>query len=220
MNPRRAKSSQMSALQRIAYFQGRRDEIPNQELARSLARAQQSDGIAEIAANLRNETPAIQSDCLKVLYEIGYIQPDLIAPYVSDFLRLLATRNNRLVWGSMIALATISRLRAQEIWKQIDFVLSAIEHGTLITVVWGIRTLAGVASVAPTSRGRILPILAEHLEACGARDLPMHAQSILPAVDPLSGGTFLAILEDRQGELTPSQARRLQKVIRQLHPVG
>ena len=41
----------MSALEKISYFQQRRDEVPNQDLARELARDKDQAGIAEIAAN-------------------------------------------------------------------------------------------------------------------------------------------------------------------------
>ena len=105
----------MSALQRIAYFQDRRDEVPNQELAKELAAKKDRKGIQEIAANLWNENSQIQSDCLKVLYEIGYLQPKLVAPYTGDFLKLLHSRNNRLVWGAMIALSTVADLQADAI---------------------------------------------------------------------------------------------------------
>jgi hypothetical protein len=98
----------MCTLDRIAYCQGRRDEVPNQELARDLAAREDRQGIREIVAGLRNFEPAIRSDCLNVLYEIGYIKPHLIAPYAADFLNLLHDRDNRLVGGAMIALSMIA----------------------------------------------------------------------------------------------------------------
>ena len=39
----------MSVLNKIAYFQNRRDEVPNQELARQLAEKKNKKGIQEIA---------------------------------------------------------------------------------------------------------------------------------------------------------------------------
>jgi len=39
----------MIVLNRIAYFQNRRDEVPNQELARELAESDNHVGIQEIA---------------------------------------------------------------------------------------------------------------------------------------------------------------------------
>ncbi len=87
----------MSVLHKIAYYQDRRDEVPNQELARELVEARDLEGIREIAQNLDHNIPSVQSDCLKVLYEIGYLQPELVAGYAADFLKLLKSRNNRLV---------------------------------------------------------------------------------------------------------------------------
>ena len=64
-------------LDRIAFFQNRRDEVPNQLLAKELAETENKVGIKEIAENLQNKNQNVQSDCLKVLYEIGYLKPDL-----------------------------------------------------------------------------------------------------------------------------------------------
>ena len=75
----------MPALDKISYYQNRRDEVPNQELAKELAQARDQTGIAEIAANLVNKNKNVHSDCLKVLYEIGCLDPALIAPYMNDF---------------------------------------------------------------------------------------------------------------------------------------
>jgi len=206
----------MSVLKRIAYFQSRRDEVPNQDLARSLARTKNRAGIREIAENLHSSNRNIQSDCLKVLYEIGYLDPALIAGYADDFLDLLHSNNNRMIWGSMIALATISPLQARAIGKRLDEVMKAIEAGSLITVVWGVKTLAGVAGASRTYRARILPVLLRQLKTCLPRDVPMHAQSILPAVDESNRGKFLAALSSRLPDLSPAQTTRLRKVLRQI----
>lgn len=73
-------------LDRIAFFQNRRDEVPNQQLAKELAESENRAGVKEIAAaNLQSKNHNVQSDCLKVLYEIGYLKPDLIADYTPDF---------------------------------------------------------------------------------------------------------------------------------------
>lgn len=87
----------MSVLNKIAFHQGVRDEIPNQNLARELASTQNNEGIKEIAEHLWDSNANVSSDCIKVLYETGYIAPDMIAPYAADFLRLLHSKHNRLV---------------------------------------------------------------------------------------------------------------------------
>src|SRR5512144_246793 len=103
----------MSVLERLAHACHQRDETSNVELARALAAAEDQDGIREIAENLWNKNKGIQADCIKVLYEIGYIDPGLIADYAEDFIKLLNSRNNRLVWGGMIALGTVAQLKPQ-----------------------------------------------------------------------------------------------------------
>ena len=42
----------MSVIDKLAYSLGRRDEVPNQELARDLAAKRDKAGIREIAENL------------------------------------------------------------------------------------------------------------------------------------------------------------------------
>ena len=128
----------MSVLQKSAYYRNRCDEVPNQELAET----ENMDGIREIAENLWHKNKSVQSDCLKVLYEIGYINPDLISGYVDEFLKLLKSKTNRMVWGAMIGLATIAEKKPEEIWANINDAIYGVEHGTLITVVWGVKTLA------------------------------------------------------------------------------
>jgi hypothetical protein len=114
----------MTVVNRLACSQGRHDEVPNRELAQELTRARDLAGIHEIAENLWNKNPDIQSDCIKVLYEIGYLKPELIADYIPDFLKLLKSKENRLVWGAMLALFTVSVLKANELFPHV----SEIQH--------------------------------------------------------------------------------------------
>jgi len=53
----------------------RRDDIPNQELAEEIAATRNEPAVREIVARLEDRDKAIQSDCIKVLYEIGYRAP-------------------------------------------------------------------------------------------------------------------------------------------------
>lgn len=206
----------MSALDRIAYFQNRRDEIPNQELARDLAAAHDQAGVAEIAAGLAHQNANVRSDCLKVLYEVGHLAPELIAAYVGDFLALLKQKNNRLVWGAMIALAMIAPLRPREIAEQAEAVIRAVERGSVITVVWGVRVMAQVSAADPAYRERFWPALMKQLQTRIPRDAVTHAESMLCAVDDARRAEFLATLDARRGELTDAQAGRLKKVLRKV----
>lgn len=209
----------MSTLDKIAFFQNRRDEVPNQVLAKELVETKNSVGIREIAANLVNKNKNVRSDCLKVLYEIGYLDPGLIADYGSDFLELLKSKDNRMVWGALIALATIADRHPHEIWAQIDQITRATETGTVISHVWGIRALARVAAADQKYKDRIFPFLLDQIRVCIPRDVPTHAESILVAVDRKNKGELLNVMEARRAEMTPAQLSRFRKVLRSLESI-
>ncbi len=205
----------MSVLGRLASSLGRRDDVPNQELARELAETEDQAGIREVVDGLRSGDRNIQSDCIKVLYEIGYIAPELIAEYADVFLSLLRSRNNRLVWGGMIALSTIAELRAEKLYAHRSEIIQAIEKGSVITVDRGIETLAKVASVREEYRRELFPYLLEHLAKCRPKDVPQRAEKVLVAVDGENKGVFIEVVKKRMGDMRPSQERRLRRVLRE-----
>jgi len=203
----------MSALERIAYFQNRRDEVPNQDLARDMAARQDRSGIAEIAQNVWHKDPKVQSDCVKVLYEIGYLNPTLIADYAADFLKLLKSRHNRLVWGGMIALSTIAALKADEIYPHLAEVQAALDSGSVITRDNGVKVLANVAARNAAYNRKLFPYLLKQLETCRPKDVPQHAEKIAVAVNTKNRADFTHVLTVRLPDLSPSQTARVKKLL-------
>ncbi len=205
----------MSVLEQIAYYQKRRDEVPNQELARRLADAEDAAGIQVISENLWNKNPKIQADCIKVLYETGYLNPELVAGYSDDFFKLLRSRNNRLVWGGMTALSTVAGVAADEIYPRREEIQKAMERGSVITVDTGVLTLAGLAATSDERRQEIFPYLLQHLRSCRPKDVPQHAEKTLVAVDAGNADAFIQVLDKRMEDMSPSQATRLRRAIKQ-----
>jgi hypothetical protein len=207
-------TKQDSVLKKIAYFQGRRDEVPNRRLAEELCKYKNRAGIKEIAENLSNGNPRIQADCLKVLYEIGYREPKLIADYVDDFLGVLQSRNNRLVWGAMIGLSTIASLKPESLGRHVDQIVETMKKGSVITIDSGISILASVASKEPALRKRIVSFLFNHLKTCRPKDVPQHSERVIVAINGENKAELGRILNSRLKELSPSQLKRVQKVLR------
>lgn len=205
----------MSVLNKIACLQTRRDNVPNQLLARELVDRRDADGIREIADNLRNKDRNIQSDCIKVLYEVGYIDPGLIAGYVGHFVNLLTNSNNRMVWGGMLALSTVAELEPDEVYKHRDAIKRAMECGSVITVDAGVELLAILASGDKKRREDLFPYLLKHLATCRPKDVPQHAERVVIAVDGKNKQEFIRLLERRLTDMTSIQAARVRKVIRQ-----
>jgi hypothetical protein len=205
----------MTVLDQLACSLKRRDEAPNQALARRLASERDWDGVAEIAANLSNPNPAVRADCIKVLYETGYLAPDLIAPYALDFVKLLKSRNNRLVWGGMIALAVVAPLAAEALYLRLADIQKAFQNGSVITRDAGVQALANIAAANPTYNAHIFPQLLEHLRFCRPKEVAQHSEKTLPAVNADNKSAFIAVLEKRLEDLQGSQVVRVKKVLRQ-----
>jgi len=203
----------MSVLTQLASAQNIRSEVPNQELAKKLAAAQDQAAIRELVENLWNKNSAIASDCIKTLYEIGALDPALIADYALDFVRLLRSKNNRLVWGGMIALSTIAALRADDLFPQLAAIQKAMQRGSVIAVDAGVSALAHIAAARPEYNQAIFPFLLQHLRTCRPKDVPQHAEKTLPAVDAGNQVEFVAVIESRLSNATPSQLARLKRVI-------
>jgi hypothetical protein len=206
----------LSILDRLACSLGRNDEVPNQELARELVDSNDTDGIREIAQNLWNRKIAIRSDCIKVIYEIGALKPELVADYAADFVRLLISRENRMVWGAMYALAAISRIKADELYPFVHNIKKAMEQGSVITVDNGVKALAGIASHNSVYQKEIVPYLLLHLGKCRTKDVPQHAESTLVAISGEFVDAYREVIIKRMKEMTPPQAQRIRRIMRSL----
>jgi len=152
-------------------LQGRRDEAPNQELARALAEQDDRDGIQKLVANLHHTDQDVRCDCLTRLYEVGHLKPELVADYAGEFLRLLRDRNNRMIWGAMLVLSTIAPLRADELYLHRQRIQDGMAEGSVIEVDNGVKVLAAVAAANETYRAELLPYLLQHLRTCRPKDV-------------------------------------------------
>jgi len=206
----------MSVIERISYYRGIRDEVPNQELARDLAATGNTAGVKEIAEHLWDKNANVRSDCLKVLYETGYIDPELIAPYAGDFLKLLVSKQNRLVWGAMIALSCVASLKADLLFESRELFYKTIEQGSVITQDGGIRSLALMAAANKDYQKVLTPFLMTFLRKCRPSDVPRHAEFVQVCVDDFNKEEFVAILEKRLPDASASQATRIKKILKKL----
>jgi hypothetical protein len=205
----------MSVINRLAHSLGRRDEVPNQELAGDLAAKKDKKGIREIAEALWHKDKNIQADCIKVLCEVGYIEPKLIAEYAEDFVKLLKSKNNRLVWGGMTALAEVAKANPDAVFKNLDAIKKAKETGSVITVDNAISTLAYTAAANDKYNKAIFPYLLKHLSSCRPKEVPQHSEKTMPAVNKSNKAAFIKVLEKRMEDLSGGGLSRVKKVIKQ-----
>ncbi|MDD4489943.1 MAG: hypothetical protein PHD30_05510 [Paludibacter sp.] len=198
----------------IATSLNRPDDNPNQKLAIEIIRSKKNDWVKELVDNLKYKDKNIQSDCIKVLYEIGARgSADMIAPYSKDFGDILKSKNNRLVWGSMIALDTITLINPKVIYDLLPMIISTIENGSVISIDHGVGILAQLSSIEEYTE-TTFPLLIEQLKKCPSKQLPMYAEKSMIAINSVNQNQFVDLIESRFFEMDKdSQRQRLNKVI-------
>jgi len=204
-------------LEKLACKLGRNDETPNIELAEYLCQNNDTEGTREVVCGFNGNDKAVANDCIKVLYEIGERNPALICEYADDFINCLNSKNNRLVWGSMTALAKISELAAGSIYENIGTVISAYEKGSTITIDNSISVFAGLCKAGEEYEKAVLPILLKHLETCRPKEVPQHAERASVCFSKNNAAAFIEVLEKRNTHLVGAGQARLKRVLKKLY---
>jgi hypothetical protein len=203
-------------IEKLAFSLGRNDEEPNIELAKELVKTKNKKGIKEIVDGLNNPKEQIANDCIKVLYEIATISPELVSEYAESFIQLLKSRNNRLVWGSMTALAKIVSLNPDEIYKNLDIIIKAYEKGSVITVDNSISVFAELIKANKKYEKKVFPIIIKHLEKCRPKEVGQHAERAFVCINKNNSQEYKETLLKRQKSLTEAQKKRVDKLLSKL----
>ncbi len=206
----------MSIIEKLAYSHNRRDEIPNQDLATELADKNDISSIKQLVENLNNKNKNIQSDCIKVLYEIASLKPELISKYLMDFISLLDNKNNRLVWGAMIAIDHITLEDPKRVYKELSKIISAADTGSVISRDHCVMILIKLSSLKPFEKNSF-ELLLEQLKNCPVNQLPMYAENAMPIINETRKMIFVKTLQERLKDVEKeSQQKRIEKVIKKL----
>lgn len=186
----------------------------NIALAKEIAEAENKNAIKELVENLKNKDKKIQADCIKTLYETAYIKPDLIADYYAEFLELLSSKNNRLVWGGMIALKTITDLKSKELFESLDLISETVNKGSVITVDSGVEIFAKLNKHSEYQY-KVENLLTDQLWKCPSKQLPQYMEKSAISINEKNKEIYQKIINERKAECEKeSQVKRLDKLLK------
>jgi hypothetical protein len=206
----------MTVLDKLASTIGRRDTEPNKDLAEQIVAKNDKAAIKELVVNLSNKDKNIQSDCIKVLYEVGERKPELIAEYDKEFLELLSNKNNRLVWGAMTALDCIASINSKGIYKNLALILKISDTSSVITKDHAIGILTKIAAVKEY-KDNALTLLLDQFKTAATNQLPMYTENVLPVIEDKYKKDFIKTLTSRLADIEKDTKRnRVEKVIKKL----
>ena len=206
----------MSVLPQLATRLGRRDEEPNKQLAQHIADNGDTAAVEELVQLLQHKEKNIQSDSIKVLYEVGEKNPNLLAPHVQVFIQLLKSKNNRLVWGAMSALDAVATAKTDELYQNLTVILDAAARGSVITKDRANKILVQLARV-PAYTPDALTLLIDQLKDAPLNQLPSYAEQTATVVTPSFKSELVRVLQVRLPEVEQeSKRKRLEKVLKKL----
>ncbi len=203
-------------IKRLACAQGSNAEQINIELAKTILISKNQTDIAELAALLKHQDQAVANDCIKVLYEIGKAEPGLIADYFDDFLSLLKSKNNRMAWGAMIALAETAPLKPEQADAAFDAVKSAYNAGSVITIDNAVSVFAAIVNAGGAHSKDAYDLIIRHLTTCRPKEVPQHAERASVCMHKENSGKFFEVLKKRMDHLTEGQQKRVKRVMKLL----
>ncbi len=208
----------MTILDKLATSLKRNDEMPNQELAKQIAKENDKKAIKELVNNLNNPDENIQSDCIKVLYEIGERKPSLIAEYANEFIALLNKNNNRLIWGAMTALDALTIENPTSVYLGRAKIIDAANKGSVITKDHAVNILIKLCSINQYS-DEAFALLIEQLMSCPTNQLPMYSENAARIINNKSKAeVFVKTLSSRLDQVEKeSKRKRIGKVIKHLN---
>jgi len=200
-------------LEALACQLGRRDEVPNIELAEKIVSLKDEEMVRELILGVKGKDKDIANDCIKVLYEVGQREPMLIQKYASEFISLLLSKNNRLVWGAMTALAEIADLESQVLFEHLAVLRAAYEKGSVITRDQSITVFAKLCKGGAAYEKVIFPMLIEHLSHCRPKEIGQHAERMALCIHTGNKEAFINVLQSRKEYLTQAQKKRVEALI-------
>ncbi len=169
--------------------------------------------VKELIENLQSKSKDIQNDCIKVLYEIGALEPKMIEEYASTFLDLLKHKNNRLQWGGMTALNSIVSEKPAFIYESIPAILDAVSSGSVITSDGAVNIFIKLCGI-PDYAENTFAVLMEVMQRSPTNQLPMYAERAMPIVSKENKACFIEVLSKRLNEIEKeSKRKRVEKVI-------
>lgn len=212
----------MKVEERLASALDRNDEAPNIALAVEIAANKDPTTVAALVDILSTGKKPARHDTIKVLYEIGTREPDLIAPHIDDIASHLTSKDNRMVWGALTALDSVAKTHSEAIAPLLATILEAADHGSVIAKDKAMSILLSLSQI-PTHQEHALKTFDARLRNAAPNQLPMYCEMFLEAHKdnaPFSSKDLKAIcltIKHRQSDMpTPAKAKRLAKVLKTL----
>ena len=207
----------MPIIDKLAHSLGRKDENPNIALSIQISQDEDLESINQLFDLLFHTNKNIRHDAIKVVYEIGERNPFLIRHGIDLFLDLLDSKDNRMQWGSMTAIDTITNLESEKVWQNLPMIIKKADQGTVITRDKMFHILTALAKVEDY-HSDIIPLMLEQLAMAPENQFPSYSEQASLVFKNYEKQELVKVLEARLPSiLTPTKKVKIERLIKKLN---
>lgn len=204
----------MSVIESLSTSLKLKVQDPNIAIAKEIVETNNQAGILELIEALSNKKLA--NDCIKVLYEIGYLNPKLIEKYANVFLDLLSHKENRLQWGAMIALAEITKVNPEFAITHLNEIIKASNEGSVITKDQAFNILVELAKTYKYYN-QVFSLMNEQLMIAPNNQFPKYVEQTFTVYKAEDCEVFIKTIELKIVDIdVESKRKRADKILQKL----
>jgi hypothetical protein len=135
---------------------------------------------------------------------------------LKHFIALLDSKNNRLQWGAMHALYTMTDEDSKAVYKALPQLAAAADRGSVITRDNYVAILVKLGRIKQYHE-EVFALLNEQLMSCPVNQLPMYAENALPIINHKNREIFINTLHSRLDDFEiETKRKRVEKVLKKL----
>ncbi|MFK7953287.1 MAG: hypothetical protein AB8B73_10615 [Ekhidna sp.] len=202
----------------LSYSLGLKTQEGNKALAKSIADSENASQVLELVQFIDSKPQKrLQMDAVLTLAYVSERNPEMMKRHIDFLLLKLCDPINRVVYGSMIALAHVAYLVVDQLFQDLSKVLDAMGVGTVVTKDHGFRILVTLYKREEYTDD-LFYIILEQLVLAPANQLGQYTERMIPVILPNHKEKFIETLEGlRDGLTNEYHLKRMTKHLKKLY---
>lgn len=185
---------------------------PSAELAEQII-AGAEPGAAHYARSLESDNPTTASQGARVLEEIVLRKPELCAPHIERFVRLLACENARVVQACAQMLPALARVAPAKVARHLDKLRVNYDTVSDVAKEGIVRTFVALCLASVAYQRRVVDVFEKALGSAEPKTLLRFTELILPALKGEPHAQARAVVQRRLNDTPRPQAEKIAELL-------
>lgn len=171
------------------------------DIAEQLVAGTAEPGLVHYARALEDESPVTSAQAARVLEEVIQRKPELCAPHIERFVRVLGSGNPRAVQASANALPVLARVAPAKVARHLEKLRASFDTASDVGKEGMVRTFVALCLASVAYQKRVVDVLEKALAEAEPRTLQRWTELVLPALKGEPHAQARAVVEQRVHEV-------------------